>query len=39
MLGRLTLDAFPKDPITIGAAISMVVAGLFVIGFLSYTKR
>lgn len=39
MLGRLSLDAFPKDPITIGAAISMVVAGLIVIGFLTYTKR
>jgi cytochrome o ubiquinol oxidase subunit 1 len=39
MLGRLNLDAFPSDPVTIGGAISMVLAGLAIVGALTYFKR
>jgi cytochrome o ubiquinol oxidase subunit 1 len=39
MFGRLTLDAFPHEMITIGAAISLVVGGLVVAGLLFYFKR
>lgn len=38
-LGKLTLDALPGDPITQGAAISMAVIGLIVVGLLFYFKK
>lgn len=39
MLGRLTLDALPKDLITIGGAIGMVMGLLTVLGLLVYFRR
>lgn len=39
VLGRLNTDAIPRDPVTLGGALSMVVAGLVIVGFLTYTKR
>ena len=39
MLGRLTLDALQHDPIVLGGAASMGLAGLGVIGLLTYFKR
>lgn len=39
MLGRLSLDAFPKDLITIGGALSVVAAGVVVVLLLTYLKR
>lgn len=39
MLGRLNFEALPHDPITIGGAISMILAGMAVIGLLTYYKR
>jgi cytochrome o ubiquinol oxidase subunit 1 len=39
MLGRLTLDALPHDPIVLGGAVSMGLAALTVIGALTYFKR
>ncbi|HEU4677252.1 MAG TPA: cytochrome o ubiquinol oxidase subunit I [Candidatus Paceibacterota bacterium] len=34
MLGKLTIDALPHDPIVIGASIFMVVVGLIIVGLL-----
>ncbi len=39
MLGRLTLDALPNDPITIGGAVMMTLGFVGVIGLLLYFKR
>jgi cytochrome o ubiquinol oxidase subunit 1 len=39
LLGRLTLDAFPKDLITQGGALSLVVGGIGVVAALFYFKR
>jgi cytochrome o ubiquinol oxidase subunit 1 len=39
ILGRLSMNAFPHDPITAGAGLSIVLIGLLVVGFLTYTKR
>ncbi len=39
MLGRLNLDAFPHEMVTIGGAISMVLAGLGLVGLLTYYKK
>lgn len=39
MLGRLNWDAIPRDFITLGGAVSMVVAGIFIAALLTYTKR
>lgn len=39
LLGKLTLNAFPHDPMTAGAAVSMAVIGLGSIGLLTYFKR
>lgn len=39
MLGKLSLNAFPTDPITIGGALSVVLAAITIIGLLTYTKR
>lgn len=39
MLGRLTLDALPHDPIVLGGVVSMALVGLLVVGLLTYFKR
>ncbi|TAH32121.1 cytochrome o ubiquinol oxidase subunit I [Candidatus Saccharibacteria bacterium] len=39
MLGRLTLEAFHKSPIEMGAGIGMVAGGLLVVAALFYFKR
>lgn len=39
LLGRLTLNAFPRNPITAGAAISMVLATIAVFGVITYCHR
>jgi len=39
VLGRLTLDAFPRNPITAGAAVSMVVGAVAVLGALTYFRK
>ncbi len=39
MLGNLGLDAFPKDIITIGGALSVIAAGVGVVLLLTYLKR
>ncbi len=39
LLGKLTTDAFPSEPITLGAAISLPIISLAVIGFITYKKR
>ncbi len=39
ILGRLTLNAFPKDPVTAGAAVSIVIGSLVVLGLITYFKK
>ena len=39
LLGKLNWHALPQDPITAGGAVSMAVAGLGIIGLLTYKKR
>lgn len=39
MLGRLTLDALPTNPITIGGALSMIAGVLLIVALLTYLKR
>jgi cytochrome o ubiquinol oxidase subunit I len=39
MLGRLTWEALPKDPITIGGVAGMILGTLTVVAYLTYTKR
>lgn len=39
MLGRLSLDALPHDPIVWGGAAGMVVGGITMVGLLTYFKR
>ncbi|HET7301923.1 MAG TPA: cytochrome o ubiquinol oxidase subunit I [Candidatus Saccharimonadales bacterium] len=39
LLGKLSLDALPTNPITIGGAILMICIGLATVAFLTYTKR
>lgn len=39
MFGRLTLDALPKDAITIAAAVGLVVGILGIVAALSYFKK
>lgn len=39
ILGRLSFDAFPKDMITIGGALSMVGGAVLVVGLLTYFRR
>lgn len=39
MLGRLTFDALPKDLVTIGGVITMLLGGLVVICLLTYFRR
>ncbi len=39
MLGRLTLDALPKDPIVLFGVLTMMLGGLGVVAALTYFKR
>lgn len=39
MLGRFTLDALPHDPIVLGGAVSMALAGLGIVSILTYFKK
>ena len=39
LLGRLTLSAIPKDPITLGGAVSMIGALILAAAALTYFKR
>ena len=39
LFGKLSLNAFPHDPITAGAAVGMAVVGIGVLALLTYTKR
>lgn len=39
LLGKLTLDAFPRNPITAGAAVSMIIMTVAVLGLLTYFRR
>lgn len=39
MFGRLTWDAIPKDPITLGGVATMIVIGLVIVGLLFYFKK
>lgn len=39
LLGRLNWGAIPTEPITLGAAISLPLMGLVVIGLLTYYKK
>ena len=39
VLGKLNAKAIPADKVTLGAFISILVGGLFIIGLLTYTKR
>ncbi len=39
VLGKLSFQAFPHDPITLGGVGAMVVASLVILGALTYFKR
>ncbi len=39
MLGKLTFDAFPSDPITAGAAVSIIIGSLVALGLITYFKK
>lgn len=39
LLGRLTLDAIPRDPIAVGGIVTMTLALLGVVAALTYFKR
>lgn len=39
ILGKLNWSAFPTNPVTAGAAVSIVVGGLVVVGLLTYFKK
>ncbi len=39
LLGRLTLNDFPHNPITAGAGVGIVLGGLMVVGLLFYFKK
>ncbi|HSH17752.1 MAG TPA: cytochrome o ubiquinol oxidase subunit I [Candidatus Saccharimonadales bacterium] len=39
MLGRLSLDALPHDPITIGGVVMMILGGLTVAAAMTYFKK
>lgn len=39
ILGKLSLNALPHDPITAGGAASVVLGGIAVMGLLTYFKR
>ncbi len=39
MLGKLSFDALPKDPVTIGGVVGMLLGVLVVVSLLTYFKR
>ena len=39
MLGRLTLDAIPSDPIALGGAISIVAMSILFVALMTYFKK
>lgn len=39
MFGRLSLEALPSSPITIGGVVMMTLGGLLVVGLLTYFKK
>lgn len=39
LLGKLTLDQFPHNPITAGAAVSIVIGGVVVLLAITYFKK
>ena len=39
MFGRLSLDALPSSPITIGGVVMMTLGGLLVVALLTYFKK
>lgn len=39
LIGNLSLDALPKEPVTLGAAIGMPLIALIVLGLLIYFKK
>ncbi len=39
LFGRLTLEAFKRDAIETSVGISILIAGAFIVGFLTYYKR
>ncbi|MGB3945953.1 MAG: cbb3-type cytochrome c oxidase subunit I [Candidatus Saccharimonadales bacterium] len=39
ILGRLSIEYFPKDPVTLGAAIGMPLTVLGLVGLITYLKR
>jgi cytochrome o ubiquinol oxidase subunit 1 len=39
LLGKLSLSAFPSDPTTLGAAISILVGGIALFAFMTYKKK
>ena len=39
LLGKFTLSAFPRDPLTAGAAVSMILIVLLLGAFITYKRR
>jgi cytochrome o ubiquinol oxidase subunit 1 len=39
MFGRLTLDAIPKEPVTLGGVATMILGGLAVVVLITYFKK
>jgi cytochrome o ubiquinol oxidase subunit 1 len=39
MFGRLTLDAIPKEPVTLGGVATMLLGGLAVVALITYFKK
>ncbi len=39
MLGRLTTDAIPHDPIVLGGVASMILGGLLFVAAMFYFKK
>ncbi len=39
LIGRLSPEYFPQDPVTIGAAVGMPLTVLFIAGLITYLKR
>ena len=39
MFGKLTLNALPHEPIVLGGAVSMILAGIGLVALITYLKR
>lgn len=39
IIGRLSVDYFPKDPVTIGAAVGMPLMAVVVVAFITHKKK